>query len=794
MEQILHFFAATAANINEIAADEAREAGATDVRAVPGGVEFSGSLETAYRFALWSRCASRLLLQLGRAEGVETGDQLYHRAMQVSWFENIRLEQSFAVQATVRNTRWLKNSQFGALKIKDAIADQMREIHNVRPSVDTDHPDVRFHVHIQGVHVRFYLDLTGESLHRRGYRRHTQAAALKEHVAAALLIRSGWQHTAPLYDPFCGSGTIPIEATLMASDTAPGLLHPETYACTRWQGHDELLWKQLLDEAEERRAQGMLSMPPIYASDIDPASVQSSADHAANAGFGDAIRFFTHDFTGGAPKLPAETPGFIVTDPPYGIRVESSGKQYGALQLQRLYRAIGENTISRFPGWRLSVICGEPDLLYELPLKPDHTNTLYNGSIRCTAAHYTVFTAEEREALEKKAEERRIARESAPLSPGAEMAANRLQKNMKRLKKYLANNGITSYRLYDADMPEYSAAVDIYENRWIHLQEYAPPEEIEPEKAAARLTELIDAVQRTTGIPYDEIHVKQRRRQRGKEQYGRRDDREQLFIMKEHGLKFFVNFTDYLDTGIFLDHRPVRKLIMEMSACKRFLNLYGYTGTATVHAAAGGALSTMTIDASKKYLAWAEKNMELNGYSGMEHQYVRSDCSTWLQETKHRFDLIFMDPPTFSNSKDRKESFDVQRDHSALIHSAMYHLTFGGTLIFSNNFRKFEMGREILSKYRVEDITEESIPEDYFRNRKIHHCYLIRHREEHMPVKEERETPVKRRVTARKRPSPTPPKAGSQATGSGNRKGTGKGKKKKVVTTTKSEQTLDLDF
>jgi len=677
----MKFFAATAANINDLAAEEARQVGADpeSISVVPGGVEFEGSLETAYRFALWSRTASRLLLLIGTGEGIESGDQLYHRAMAVPWFEHLTPDKSFAVYATVRGSRWLRDSRFGALKVKDAIADQMREIHDTRPYVDTETPDLRVQMHIDGLNGYFYIDLTGESLHRRGYRRSDSAVSMKEHTASALLLRAGWPAAAaegkPLIDPFCGSGTIPIEAALMAADCAPGLLHPDTYAFLIWKGHDALLWERLLTEARERKLAGSSSVPPIYGWDIDRRSVQAAESHAFNAGMEDHISFAVRDITRlGRESVPVPA-GIIVSDPPYGIRSSggirtSDGPRfkdggahsersrneggYGSQvsfrtpDLETLYRKTGETLAAIFPGWRISLICGEPDLLRNLRMKPDSTNSLFNGGLKCTVAHYSVFSPEERERMRTKAEERHIERETAELSLGAEMFANRLRKNRRMLKAFFKRSGATSYRLYDADMPEYSAAIDIYEDRWVHLQEYAPPLTVDPAAAEIRLQEMVDGVNRVTGIPYEQIFVKQRKRQKGSKQYTRREKSSPLYIMREHGLMFYVNFVDYIDTGIFLDHRPVRQMIKDMSEGKRFLNLFGYTGTATVHAAAGGALSTMTVDASRTYLGWAEKNMELNGFTGMAHQYHQADCTQWLEEHRHRFDLIFLDPPTFS--------------------------------------------------------------------------------------------------------------------------------------------------
>lgn len=309
------------------------------------------------------------------------------------------------------------------------------------------------------------------------------------------------------------------------------------------------------------------------------------------------------------------------------------------------------------------------------------------------------------------------------------MAANRLTKNLASIGKKMKEEGVTCYRLYDADMPEYSAAIDVYEGKWISLQEYAPPATIKEEDASRRLEELVLATERVTGVDYENIYVKRREIQKGAKQYTKHStpSDSHFFVVWENGHRFIVNFQDYLDTGIFLDHRPVRKMIEQMSANKRFLNLFCYTASATVYAAAGGALSTVSVDASSTYLDWASRNMRLNGFDTMNHFYYKSDCIEWLRGNRDTFDLIFCDPPTFSNSKSRS-SFDVQRDHGYLIRSCMRHLSPNGTLIFSTNFTKFKLYGELWEDFEVKDITAQTIGEDFARNSKIHYCYLIKHK------------------------------------------------------------------
>ncbi|MFA6820992.1 MAG: bifunctional 23S rRNA (guanine(2069)-N(7))-methyltransferase RlmK/23S rRNA (guanine(2445)-N(2))-methyltransferase RlmL [Sphaerochaetaceae bacterium] len=711
------FYAAAPANTYDLVAQEATAIGANDVTVTGGGVEFNGTLETAYKFCLYSRVASRLLMSLANDNNIHNGDQFYDSSMKIPWEKYLDPTKTFSITVTSYACPWLKNTTFAAMRLKDAVVDRIRGYYDgERPTVELDDCDVTFHVHLERDAVSWYLDISGKSLHQRGYRKGGSRVTLKENLAAAVLMRSEWyKNQGLLLDPFCGSGTIPIEAALIATDTAPGLLNPQRFAFLKLNFHNPTLWEEILEEAYTRHEAGIQKPIKILAWDIDKGSVDYAKENARKARVSNFIEFDLKDFTKIEAEEVPEGTHYVVSDPPYGKRSDSS---------KYLYTIMGEKFNTLFPAWNVSLLCGEQSLLSFVDMKPERTNTFYNGPIEAQLAHYRVFSREERQAMMEKAIQKKMERLAQPLSEGAEMAYNRLKKNLVKLAK-LEKEGVTSYRLYDADMPEYSAAIDFYEGKYIHLQEYAPPKSVDEEAAQKRLQELIDATERATEVELEHIYVKQR--QKGSEQYEKLDSTEKFYIMRENGLMFLVNFNDYLDTGIFLDHRPVRKMIKELAEGKRFLNLFSYTGTATAHAAAGGALSTVSVDASSTYLEWAEKNMEINGFTTMNHFYYKEDCIKWLRTTLDTFDLIFCDPPTYSNSKMR-DSFDVHRDHQKLIHSAMRHLAQDGTLIFSTNYRRFQMSPVIIKEFDVKDITEETIGLDFERNQKIHYCYLITHK------------------------------------------------------------------
>ena len=305
---------------------------------------------------------------------------------------------------------------------------------------------------------------------------------------------------------------------------------------------------------------------------------------------------------------------------------------------------------------------------------------------------------------------------------------NRLGKNIKHQLKWAKRHGLEAWRIYDKDIPQFPFAVDVY-GEHIHLQEYDTGWLMHPEEYRQWLADVCEAVQFVTGFPAQNIHLKQRARQKGTAQYEKTGTSGEDFIVCEHGRCFWVNLDKYLDTGLFLDHRNTRKKVGDTAAGKRFLNLFSYTGSFTVYAATGGAISSETVDLSNTYLDWAKRNFELNGMDLAAHRIVRADVFQYLDEAAQQgkqFDLIVLDPPSFSNSKKMLDILDIQRDQAKLVDGAMRLLAPQGTLYFSNNLRSFTLDGVLAERYRIKDISRLSVPED-FRNRKIHQCWEIRH-------------------------------------------------------------------
>ncbi|MGZ8136562.1 MAG: bifunctional 23S rRNA (guanine(2069)-N(7))-methyltransferase RlmK/23S rRNA (guanine(2445)-N(2))-methyltransferase RlmL [Methylococcaceae bacterium] len=723
-------FATTPKAMETLLTEELHALGVTNIKATMAGVAFQGDLETAYRVCLWSRTANRVLLVLS-AFTVKTQQDLYEGVQQINWFEHINPEDSIAVTFSAKNSPVINNTHFGALKVKDAIVDQMRTKFNTRPSIDTEQPNIRINVYLHSETAQLSLDLSGESLHRRGYRDITIKAPIKENLAAAMLLRSGWPNIAAqngsLIDPMCGSGTLLLEGAMIAADYAPGLLR-DYFGFIGWKKHDAQCWRKLRSEAEQRKQTGLAKLPVIVGFDQDRQTVNAALTHIANAGLQNKIHVERRDITDAAP---AESwrPGLLICNPPYGERL---GDEEATAEL---YKKLGETLKTHFIGWQAAMIISNPELGFRLGIRSQKPITLFNGALECKLLRLNI---EERAFFIPKArnQQERLAQVTEtvthqPADTSAEMFANRLKKNLKKLSKWANQNRISCYRVYDADLPEYAAAVDIYqgEDTWVNVQEYEPPKTIDPHKADQRLAGLLAELPKVLGVPRENVFLKIRRKQRSADQYEKHGDSGQFHCIEEGGCKLRVNFADYLDTGLFLDHRPIRLMIQQQAKNKRFLNLFAYTGSATVHAAVGGASATTTVDMSNTYINWAKQNLALNETSG-EHEFIQADCLEWLatearQPMPRLYDLIFLDPPTFSNSKRMDDVFDIQNDHVKLINDALKLLATAGVLYFSTNFRRFKLDSEALSGLTIDDITAATIPDDFARNPKIHYCWRI---------------------------------------------------------------------
>lgn len=706
--------------------EEAQSLGLQQAKERPAGVSGLASLEDAYRMCLWSRLANRVLLVLAQVK-IANADELYAAVQSIDWYEHLNAKGSLAVDFSGRGSG-IDNTHFGALKVKDAIVDALRDKDGNRPTVEKHQPDLRVDAHIQRGQLTLAIDLSGASLHQRGYRLQQGAAPLKENLAAAILLRANWPQLAKqgyaLSDPMCGMGTFLIEGAMMAADVAPGLQR-EYWGFNKWLGHQPDIWQQLTDEAKQRAEQG-LKQPPLWIRgyEADPRLIQPARNNIERAGLSEWIKIYQGELATFAPQPDKGQAGLVVCNPPYGERLGDEAS------LLYLYQHLGERLRTNCLGWQAAIFTGAPELGRRMGLRSHKQYAFFNGAIPCRLLLFDVqseyFVLAGQKQQQSDATKNNTIQEPAKLSAGGQMFANRLQKNRKQLNKWLNKNQISCYRLYDADMPEYALAIDIYGD-WVHVQEYAAPSSVDADKAQARLLDALAAIPQALDIPSERIVLKRRERQTGLRQYERQADKGKFLEVQEGGAKLLVNLTDYLDTGVFLDHRPMRMRIQQEAQGKRFLNLYCYTGAATVHAAIGGARTTTSVDLSKTYLDWAKRNLALNGFSE-KHQLVQADVMSWLAEQKDTYDLIFIDPPTFSNSKRVQGFFDVQRDQLPLLQQAMRLLAPTGVLYFSNNFRRFEMDAKLSEDYQVEEISAQTIDTDFARNSKIHRAWRFTHK------------------------------------------------------------------
>ncbi|MBT1449687.1 bifunctional 23S rRNA (guanine(2069)-N(7))-methyltransferase RlmK/23S rRNA (guanine(2445)-N(2))-methyltransferase RlmL [Glaciecola sp. XM2] len=674
-----------------------------DVHVTPGQCRLNVSLEEAYKLNLHTRLANRLLLVVASGK-VKNADDIYTLTQQVDWPAQFDVNSSFAIRFNGVN-REIRNSQFGSLKIKDAIVDQFAEELGRRPDVSRQDPDVQIHGRLRRETLDICIDFSGESLHQRGYRAQTGDAPLKEQVAAAILMRSGWAESRDkcLLDPMCGSATIAIEAALMATNTPPNL-NRFHWGFEHYLGHNRTLWSKVKDAAE-----AAITKPSchIYAFDISTKLLDIAKENAALANMLEHITFKQCD------ALQAQVPeseGFIVSNPPYGERL---GDYVGLLPL---YDGLGKHLKAHFANWRVSLLSSDQQLLKALKLRTHKKYAINNGKLECILANYVLDTDN-------------LAKFDKDHSEVAQEFANRLIKNQKRLQKWIKREQIQAYRIYDADLPHYNFAIDVYGDHVI-VQEYAPPKSLPVAVAAERLQQALLRIPKILACDSSRVVVKQRSIQSGPNQYQKQGNTKQRIVVEEYGAKFYINPSDYLDVGLFLDHRTTRQMFAAKSKGKHVLNLFCYTASVSVHAALHGAKSVTSVDMSKTYINWAKDNFALNSLTGM-HTFEQQDCLQWIEKRANgnqpKFDAIFIDPPSFSNSKRMDDTWDVQRDHIALIEKALKCLAPDGFIYFSNNLRKFKLDEQSLLDMGVtiNNIGPKTIPEDFARNPKIHHCWEL---------------------------------------------------------------------
>lgn len=736
----MRFFALSSDRCSEYVKAECEKLMLSDVVQTKGGVYFSGDFKDGEIFSLHSFFATRLLLEIAEKKRINNQDELYEFASTIEWEKYISSpDKTFLITASGSDTPWCKNILSASLKMKDAICDRQKELYGKRSDINKENPDVVFHLFLNNSNAYVYVDFSSRSLSKRRYREALTPVYLQENIASALLgfspfvtLLSKGKFT-NVVDPFVGSGTILIEAALLASRSVVGLIDHSRFAFLNLPGFNSDEWNDVLEKARKEDEEGKARLreiangvPLFFGYDTDEKALEAARINAKKAGVEEFISFELKDaLTLTSSDIPPYS--CVVTDPPYGRRIEAEG-------LPTLYFKFTSNLEKVIDGGSLTLITSEKECADIIPYSDKRTFNLLNGAVNCIVVNKRFLSKKEIEEKEKKEAEEKNERLTRPLKSGALALYNTLLKNKSDFEAYFKDKGVTCYRIYDGGCPPFNAAIDTFENKWVVISEYSQSytEKSDSDRAKddAKIEDMKIVIERLGLAERDNIFVKTRKRMLRNDQYVKNANDNEKLIVHEHNLNFLVNFTSYIDNGIFLDSRLLRQKIMNESKDKRFLNLFCYTGTASVHAAKGGALSTVNVDSSATYLKWAEDNMRINNYSGMNHFYYQEDVMSFMKslDRKTKFDLVFLDPPTFSNSHSRS-SFDIQKDHEFLIMLVMNHLEKNGKLIFSTNFRDFVLSKNTSEYYAVKETTEETIDID-FKNRKynIHRSFEITHK------------------------------------------------------------------
>lgn len=693
----------------------------------PGRLLFASDAAAICRVNLWLRSGERVLLHVGSFPATDFG-ALFDGTAALPWETWLPVDAEFPVAGRSHGSQ-LSSVPACQRIVKRAVAKRLQEAHHAEHLPESG-ARYQIEVNLRDDVAMLTLDTTGVGLHKRGYRRLVGEAQLRETLAAAMVQLSYWRPERVLVDPFCGTGTIPIEAAMIGRNMAPGLRR--TFVSEDWPTLDARLWKAAREEARDLARPNLAVRPLGY--DIDEDVLGLARFHANEAGVAEDVHWQQRPFADLRAK--AEY-GCVITNPPYGERMGRDA------EIEQLYRSF-PIVLRRLPTWSHYILSARPDLEELVGQQADRRRKLYNGPLECTYYQFhgprpPRHGAESivAEAVGEAEPENDAVRPALPpafggLLPAASRQAtefaNRLRHRARHLRRWPTRRGITCYRLYERDVPDVPLVVDRYEDA-LHIGEYSRPHDRSPAQHADWLDLMARTASEVLEVPRDRVFVKRRDRQRGAAQYQRIDQRGARFVVHEGGLKFLVNLSDYVDTGLFLDHRLTRQRVRDEAAGKRFLNLFAYTGAFSVYAAAGGAAETTSVDLSPTYIEWAGENMTLNGLDGPEHALIRSDVWEFLDSPSsgQPWDLVVVDVPTFSNSKRTDDVWDVQRDHPRLLGQLARHITPGGKVYFSTNFRRFRLNEGGLADYMIREITRQTIPED-FRNKRVHRAWQLTRR------------------------------------------------------------------
>lgn len=808
---VMDFMATCPKGLENLLAKELITFGVETVQESVAAVYFTASLKSAYTACVWSRLANRILHLLSRSR-MDSDKELYETALALPWHDFFtpteRLKVDFSgTSDSIRDARY--GAQRIKDAINDHFVGEGAERLTVDTDQPDVVIYVRLFKHRlsigidlvgESLHRRGYRLSGGDA----PLKENLAAAILALSDWPAIASAGG-----TLVDPMCGSATLLLEATLIAYDIPPSYIRcgislddilwditqeneskPEqessntntgwakrenkqigsvdrssvgeslsevdtedfgSWLLTRLKNFDAQCWRAVLQSAKQRVTAGLRQPKSrILGYDQNARAISIAEGNITNAQLSSFItveKCTVHDIAceseanldWSCGNGEVNKPGLLVVNPPYGQRLGEVD------ELQSLYSELGQLMKSHCVDWQASVFTGNRELGWHTGARSWRQHRLYNGSIECQLQRYRLTPNNFVDAVQ----DRGLKIMSLDrLKPNALMLANRIKKNQRRLQAWLKQDSARCYRIYDADLPEYAVAIDVYLAKrsdvedaqgiaadsqqsidssvlYFHLQEYVAPASIDANLAQLRVKDAVAVVSALYQVPFDRISVKRRQKQKGNDQYGKLDENSPNLLVQESGYRLQVNLGQYIDTGLFLDHRGVRRALCKNIQGKRFLNLFCYTAAATVAAVKAGADASVSVDLSNTYLDWGRANLALNQADVWRHNLVRADCLEWLKTATETFDCILLDPPSFSNSKKMSATLDVQRDHVELIQLSMSRLAAGGQLYFSNNKRGFKLDKAVSEQYQVRDITQSTLDPDFQRPRPAHQCWII---------------------------------------------------------------------
>ena len=742
------FFARCAGGFEQVLAQELRALGARRVRPLKGGVSFFGKLADGYRACLWSRVATRIQLVLARVPAADA-DELYRGALAVEWERHVPSGATIAVDAHGENPQ-LRNTQFSALRVKDALCDRLRDARGWRPDVDARDPGVAIDVAVHQQKATLYLNLSGTSLHRRGYREDgvQTEAPLKETLAAGLLLAADWpalaQKGAMLIDPMCGSGTLAIEAAMIARDIAPGIFR-ESWGFDSWAQHDRALWEDLLTDAYARRAVASSGLR-VLAGDLDERAIDIARENVRRAGVEDTVRLFVDDAARlsrhlGPLRNRAMPAGLLVANPPYGERL------LGEASLPDVYAALSTAVESLPQAWGVALITPDASVDTALGRIPAKTIDCYNGPIRTWVRVYET-TGEApltHEVVSLAGVQRRVVISEAN---SAQFAA-RLRKVARERARWARREGVSCYRVYDCDLPDYALSVDLWQGsvlesdtgtssgepeRFLVVEERPRRASVDTQRAARRFADAVVLAAALLDVSAGNIVRKPWKDHRASARRRSDSSHHMPVLVAEHGYEFVVDLAADQASTLPLYLRGVRAEAAALaSGSGQTAALFAESAAAAVAMLGGGAQGVTLVDGAQERLEAARESLRRNGFRDKRSRGVRAEVRSWLrteERNHHRYDLVLCVAPEWLSSRDAggKADWDLQRDHAELLLAASKLLSATGAILFAfaEGDCKPDIGALKAAKLECEDASGRVLPHDFERSRTKPCCLIIR--------------------------------------------------------------------